>query len=158
VRIGGTGHRLLPPATVTLVESAVRDALSACAPGDLVGLCCVADGGDRIFADAILAMHGILDLIVPSVGYREGLPVEHWPVYDRLIGQAHSVRELPHPASVPEAHMAASRIIVDSVDLLMAIWDGRPAREFGGTADVVAYARDRGVPVRVIWPVGSARD
>jgi hypothetical protein len=28
----------------------------------------------------------------------------------------------------------------------------------GGIADVVAYARQRGVPVRVIWPEGASRD
>jgi hypothetical protein len=33
-----------------------------------------------------------------------------------------------------------------------------PARSFGGTADVVAYAREHGTPVRVIWPDGAHRD
>lgn len=27
-----------------------------------------------------------------------------------------------------------------------------------GTADVVTYARQRGVPVTVIWPEGASRD
>jgi len=31
------------------------------------------------------------------------------------------------------------------------VWDGKPARAYGGTADVVAYAREQGTPVRVIW-------
>ena len=38
------------------------------------------------------------------------------------------------------------------------MWDGKPARSYGGTADVVAYARERGTPVRVIWPDGAHRD
>jgi hypothetical protein len=31
------------------------------------------------------------------------------------------------------------------------------ARSYGGTADVVAYAREHGTPVRVIWPDGAQR-
>ncbi|MFF4619567.1 hypothetical protein [Nonomuraea jabiensis] len=53
--------------------------------------------------------------------------------------------------------MEAASILEDA-DLLFAVWDGQPARGYGGTADVVAEARRRGVPVRVIWPEGARRD
>ena len=43
-------------------------------------------------------------------------------------------------------------------DRLFAVWDGQPARGYGGTADVVAEARARGIPVTVIWPEGATRD
>ena len=36
--------------------------------------------------------------------------------------------------------MAASKLMVDGIDELYAVWDGKPARAYGGTADVVAYA------------------
>jgi hypothetical protein len=48
--------------------------------------------------------------------------------------------------------------MVDGADELYAVWDGKPARAYGGTADVVAYARERATPVRVIWPEGARRD
>jgi hypothetical protein len=57
-----------------------------------------------------------------------------------------------------ESHMAASKLMIDAADELYAVWDGKPARGYGGTADVVAYARERGIPVRVIWPDGAQRD
>ncbi|MGW5646007.1 hypothetical protein ACWEV3_27990 [Saccharopolyspora sp. NPDC003752] len=41
---------------------------------------------------------------------------------------------------------------------MLAVWDGQPARGFGGTADVVDSARKRGVDVTVIWPDGARRD
>jgi hypothetical protein len=41
-------------------------------------------------------------------------------------------------------------------DRLYAVWDGKPARGYGGTADVVAEAEKRGIPVTVIWPSLSA--
>jgi hypothetical protein len=31
------------------------------------------------------------------------------------------------------------------------------SRAYGGTADVVANARERGIPVRIIWPDGAER-
>jgi hypothetical protein len=34
---------------------------------------------------------------------------------------------------------------------------GEPVRAYGGTADVVAYAREHGTSVRVIWPDGAQR-
>ncbi len=46
--------------------------------------------------------------------------------------------------------MAGSEILVGLVDELIAVWDGQPARDYGGTADVVAYVERHGVPVRVI--------
>jgi hypothetical protein len=54
--------------------------------------------------------------------------------------------------------MDASTAMVCSADRLIAVWDGLPARAFGGTADVVDYARHVGVPVTVVWPAGAYRD
>jgi hypothetical protein len=54
--------------------------------------------------------------------------------------------------------MAASRAMLDKADRLFAVWDGEPARAYGGTADVVTEARQRGIPVTVIWPKGASRD
>ena len=36
-------------------------------------------------------------------------------------------------------------------EVLIAIWDGQPARGPGGTAEVVALARDRNLPVAWIY-------
>ena len=54
--------------------------------------------------------------------------------------------------------MDAGKVVVDRSSVLLAVWDGQPSRGLGGTADVVAYARQRGVPVTVIWPEGASRD
>ncbi len=54
--------------------------------------------------------------------------------------------------------MGASKLMIDEAGELYAVWDGKPARGCGGTADVAAYARERGTPVQVIWPAGAARD
>ena len=80
------------------------------------------------------------------------------PEYDRLLARAAAVRRLSFTESTSESHMAASKLMVDDADELYAVWDGKPARGYGGTADVVTYARDQRMPVRVIWPDGAQRD
>ncbi|MBA2951912.1 hypothetical protein [Streptomyces himalayensis] len=46
----------------------------------------------------------------------------------------------------------------DLADKLIAVRDGQPARAYGGTPDVVAYAHRVGVPVPIVWPEGATRD
>ena len=42
-----------------------------------------------------------------------------------------------------EAFQAAGQWIVDRADILLAVWDGQPARSMGGTTETVEYARAR---------------
>jgi hypothetical protein len=53
--------------------------------------------------------------------------------------------------------VAANRIMLDRVDELIAVWDGHERGDPGGTADVVTLARDREMPMTVIWPAGAER-
>ncbi|MGD1058024.1 MAG: DUF4231 domain-containing protein, partial [Solirubrobacteraceae bacterium] len=53
-----------------------------------------------------------------------------------------------------EAYDRAGRYIVDRSDVLIAIWDGREPQGHGGTAEIVEYARQCGVPVLVV-PTGT---
>lgn len=154
-RIALSGHRCLPVPTALLVDQAVREAVTEHAP-DVAGLSCLADGADQIFARAVTGLGGILEVVVPAARYRAGLPADSHPGHDELLARA-AVRRLPFTASAPESHMAASRLMVDEADELYAVWDGKPTRTYGGTAQVVAYARERGTPVRVIWPGGAQR-
>jgi hypothetical protein len=156
-RIAISGHRGLPASTVALVDVAIRAALAGRAR-DVTGLSCLADGADQVFAHAVIDLGGTLEAIIPAEMFRAGLPRETWPSYDDLLARAATVHERPFIESTIESHMAASKFMVDSADELLATWDGKPARGYGGTADVVAYARERGIPVQVIWPSGAQRD
>lgn len=156
-RIAVSGHRGLPVRTVQLIDKAIRAALAGSAP-DVMGLSSLADGADQVFARAVSDLGGKLEVIIPAERYREGLPEDAQAEYDDLLGQAVCVHRLPFTDSTPESHMAASKLMVDGADELYAVWDGKPARGYGGTADVVAFARERGTPVRVIWPSGAERE
>jgi hypothetical protein len=95
--------------------------------------------------------------MVPAFRYRDGLPAEHHTTYDHLLSQAVNVQCLDYIESTARAHMAASEAMLNNIDLLLAVWDGNPARGFGGTADVVEAARDDGIPVKIIEPAGTTR-
>ncbi|RDI48545.1 hypothetical protein [Nocardia mexicana] len=157
-RIAITGHRGLPSETTELVDKAIRAELAKRSDEELVGLSCIADGADTLFARAVLDAGGSLIVVVPAQQYRDGLPTEHHVVYDDLIARALDVIALSYRESTSEAHQAASERMLDNADELFAVWDGKPARGYGGTADVVAVAQQRGMPITVVWPDGARRD
>ncbi|MFE7302790.1 hypothetical protein [Streptomyces sp. NPDC057579] len=157
MHVGITGHRGLDAEVEAQVHVLLDEVVSGYEPAELTAVSCIADGPDSWFAEAVLKHGGRLEVVVPATGYREALPQWHHPVYDRLMRRAADVHETGMQESTSEAHMAGSEILVGLVDVLIAVWDGKPARGHGGTADVVAYAERVGTPVRVLWPQGATR-
>lgn len=157
-RIAVTGHRGLSKPVADKIEVALRTALAQYETSEMIGVSCIADGADQIFARVVLDLGGRLEVVVPASKYRDGLPPEAWPLYDQLISAATAVHRLDHLESTAESHMDASAHMLRNADLLVAVWDGKPARGFGGTADVVTHARSIGLAVTVIWPAGATRD
>jgi len=155
--IGITGHRGLTPDIEAYARAEIRRLLDDREPAGLGGVSCIADGPDSIFAEEILARGAHLTVILPAAGYRDGLPAEHHALYDELLAKAGRVVSLPNEEPDPAAHMDAGTRLVDESDLLIAVWDGEPSRGLGGTADVVAYARQTGTAVHVLWPAGARR-
>jgi len=155
-RIAVSGHRGLPAPVQHLIQQAIGAALEG--QHEVTGLSCLADGADQIFARAVLDHGGQIEAIIPATHYRDGLPASAHAEYDRLLAQAARVHRLPYTESTAEAHMAASTFMLSHADQLWAVWDGKPARGYGGTADVVTWARTNGLPVIVIWPDGAHRD
>jgi hypothetical protein len=157
-RIAISGHRGFSPQVAALIEHAIRAELSPYASDDLVGISCLADGADQIFARAVVDRGGKLEVVVPAERYRDALPEEAHRDYDELISRAVAVRRMDHVESTAESHMDASIEMLKHAEILFAVWDGLAARSFGGTADVVSRAREIGLPVTVIWPEGAYRD
>ncbi|MFV2123626.1 hypothetical protein ACFHWS_03610 [Micromonospora sp. LOL_013] len=157
MRIAITGHRGLSDEVSGLVVRAL-DVHLAHVTGNLVGVTCLADGADQLFAEAVLRHGGKLEAVVRAQEDRDGLPEHAHAAYDTLLSHAVAVHRCDYRVSDSVAHMAASESMVDHSDQLFAVWDGLPARSYGGTADVVAYAKSHGVPVTVIWPPGAYRD
>jgi hypothetical protein len=207
-RVGVTGARDLPAdqlprirvgvdAILELVRSElsclarmteVRDAYRADPPA-LHLLSPLAEGADRLVAQAALALDGVYRLHVPMpfprCEYRNDFvhadpapgrgrannPLPAPPgdggtnadTFDRLLAQAASKLELDGGRDDPandrydeaRSYEAVGRLVVRNCDLLIAIWDGKPGKGRGGTADTVRFAANFGPPV---WWIHADRD
>lgn len=156
MRVGITGHSNLVEDCVPAVRAALTKVLDEL-DRPLVGVTCLAPGADQIFARAVLALGGEVEVVLPALDYRERLKPHQLADYDELRAAATVVSVLPHMSSGRMAYVAANERMLASVELLVAVWDGVPAQGKGGTADVVEQARASGVPIEVIWPPEARR-
>ncbi|GAA0794695.1 hypothetical protein GCM10009524_03420 [Spirilliplanes yamanashiensis] len=156
MRFGVTGHQVLPPRIVDRAVEHWKRVLPV--GGQLRGVSCLAEGADQLFAAHVLAAGGVLEAILPCENYASSLVTEDGRArLAELRRAAGSVVTLPYPRPSEQAFLAAGQAVVERCDHLFAVWDGRPARGMGGTADVVDYARARGCPVTVLWVDGVLR-
>ena len=121
-------------------------------------LSCLAEGADRLVAQAALQVKGTsieAVLPLPADEYEKDFASpESRREFACLLEQAERVTVVKAESAVGEArnlaYERAGRYLVDTCDLLIAVWDGQPARGRGGTAEIVAYAREKQVPLVII--------
>jgi hypothetical protein len=166
LRIGVTGHRQLtdPAALIPAIRAAIRGVIDrflgpAGEPALLV-ISALAEGADRLVATEVLAAPGAtLEAVLPlpPAEYLSDFTGEASKAeFTGLLGRAASVWQARPGRSREEAYERAGRHVVDRADVLIALWDGEPPRGRGGTATVVAYAREQGVPVAWVPTSGTA--
>ena len=162
LRIGVTGHRVLAevPRVLAGVEAAL-DRIETAFPGRaLVVVSCLAEGADRLVAEAVLRRAGARLVAVLPMPRRElvadFLTRESRDEFAGLLGRAGQVVELPARATRDEAYAAANEWMLGGVDVLVAVWDGAGAQGPGGTAEVVERARARNMPLAWVH-VGNRR-
>lgn len=155
MRVAVTGHMNITEETALLVREEIARRLAEVP--DLVGVSCIAQGADSVFAQAVLEAGGRLEVVLPSRNYRDAkVKPDHAPVFDELVAHASEVRVMDFEEVGREAYEAANEALLGSADRLIAVWDGE-GREAGGTGSVVKLAREHGVAVEVVWPEGAAR-
>lgn len=154
-----TGHMDLIGPSDELIRSALQKLFSDKSDSDLVGVSCIAKGADTLFAETILQLDGRLVVVLPSRNYRETkVKADHADRFDRLIADAAEVVVMDNEAANRAAYEAANNELLRHADRLVAIWDGSPpSGKGGGTADTVLLARERNIPVDIIWPKGARR-
>ena len=146
MKIGISGHQNLDDESAWDWVQIEFDKILKNFDGDLIGVSSLAIGADQLFANAVLQRKGKLHVIVPFDGYElkfeRGKDREN---YFRLLNEAESidVLEKENEDSEEAAYFAAGKKVVDTSDLLIAVWDGEPAAGLGGTGDVVRYAEQR---------------
>jgi hypothetical protein len=151
--LGATGHQEIPPGAREFVVTGIRGILRR-AESPLVAVTSLAAGADQLVATELLRAGGHLHVVVPSRHYEQTFATKMDLAFRSLLEAAHSVTRLDYAEPSEEAFLAAGKCVVDNCEVLIAVWDGRPARGLGGTADVVRYARETGKAVSIVWPDG----
>jgi hypothetical protein len=158
IAIGVTGHRWIKGSQEILaaIDHILEKIRQTYPDRFLTVLSALAQGADIVVAKHLLRLSGTkLTVILPmpkkdyltDFGSDESIHEFH-----RLLGQAHEIIELSLLTTREESYAAVGNIILDQCDLLIAIWDGQPARGEGGTGEIVESARKRGIPLAWIQP------
>ena len=108
-----------------------------------------------MFADVVLELGGDIEVVVPAADYFDRINDQaDRDRCDAYLARATAVHTLAHLSANHDAHLAASREVVDRSDLLLAVWDGSRG---SGTGQAVAYAQRLGRDVVTVWPEGAGR-
>jgi hypothetical protein len=153
LRIGIAGHRILAPQH-DLDESIIKvcDFIHQVYPERTwLVYSSLAEGADCLFAQHALQYPGVelfIPLPLPDEEYLLDFHSEKAIlIFKTLYGQASDIYQLPPTTNREEAYQAAGEYIVNSVDIMVAIWDGRKEHGAGGTGFVVRLAQQRHLPI-----------
>lgn len=169
VRVGITGHRRLDDAQIPAIRDAIERVLGVVAshaeairsarasgfdqrrPPLLRALSPLAEGADRIMAHAALGRGWDLQCPLPfQRGEYENdfASAESRSEFRAMLGRASAVLECDgRREQADHAYASVGLVLLNQVDLLVAVWNGEPARGLGGTGDVVEHAKRQHVPV-----------
>src|SRR6202045_3076463 len=168
LRIGVSGHRVPPKLpeeseaplrahVVRILAAVAAAARKANTATELVIVSSLAEGSDRIVAEAGLAAGFALQAILPfaRAEYERDFETEmSRREFETLLVRAGDVLELDGAADQrPRAYEAAGLFMLAHIDVLIAIWDGEVAAGIGGTAQIVERAIADGIVVVWIEPI-----
>ncbi|MBW3543396.1 MAG: hypothetical protein KY476_24350, partial [Planctomycetes bacterium] len=162
--IGVTGHRDLQESDLPALRARLREVFEELARRHphtpLWLLSPLAEGADCLAAEVALecGMEFIAPLPMPRAAYEQDFTTpEALAKFRELLRQARATFELPPPPDAPlfdereqasrdRQYCAAAAFVVRHCQLLIALWDGVPAKPDGcGTAQAVQFMR-HGVP------------
>jgi hypothetical protein len=111
----------------------------------------LAEGADTLAAQNAAMKGWRIDACLP---FPRAIYLEDFPEglgrdqFDALLARATAVFAVPGQRDREDiAYEAAGRVMLDQSDMVLALWDGDPARGRGGTAQIVAEAVARHIPV-----------
>jgi hypothetical protein len=162
------------------VDAEVEGLLAAYAQGEIVRarsagaaisfsvVSSLAEGADRVVARAVLSyLDARLDAVLPLAleDYMEDFATEaSRQEFEELLCRCSEptllrtrrIRDERRDESGQselrrDAYAQAGRYVVDHCDVLIAVWDGKPAGGDGGTAEIVQYALQQKRPVLRVW-------
>jgi hypothetical protein len=140
MKIGVTGHQNLGGQDVV---AWLREEISVVLEVARLpeGFTCLAKGADQLYAEILLTKSLPYTFVQPCHKYESTfITAEDLANFRRLYREAARIVEMPFQDPSESAFLSAGQFIVDTCELMIAVWDGRPAKGLGGTADVVSYA------------------
>jgi len=148
--VGFTGHRKVPYETKS--RQVIRDFLARQKEshhGILCGISSAAAGGDQLFAESCLELNIPLRILLPRPAeqFRADFEEASWQRTVRIMEKAISVEVTGRHEARNEQYYDCGIQTVAESQLLVALWDGLPARGAGGTQEMVSYARKTGHPI-----------
>lgn len=154
-KIGITGHqKLSDPADWSWTQSALSRELDTF-KNPVIAVSSLAIGADQLFASLVEKRGGQIYAVIPFKGYERTFSPQNIQEYNRLLGKAHLVETLLTEGTDQDKYLAAGKRVVELSELIIAVWDGRPAVGKGGTADIVDYALSKHVSLIHINPVNK---
>jgi len=166
VLVGVTGHRALrsPEQVAVRIDEALARIRSLVpvrpeTPVVLDALSPIAEGADRLVAQRVLATPGAqLEVVLPLPvqSYLQDFAAEDLrDEFARLLSRSRRTIDLPPAPTREAAYERVGRYVVDECDVLVAVWDGKPAAGRGGTAEIVEYARRTRCPLVLVPSDGA---
>lgn len=153
IAVGVSGHRDLIDleAVSNAVDEALGEILTAYGDNPLQVISPLVEGADRVVVWRAMANYSV-HLVVPLPMEMSDYMLDFKSISSKaefmtLLEQADQVIELPAEDTREACYLAAGMYTLDHSDVLIAVWDGAPARGIGGTAEIVAEARRRGMPM-----------
>jgi len=152
MKVGITGHQQFDDLSVLpWIEETIREKLGSCS--ELCGLSSLAKGADQLFAGVLLELGGRLEAVLPFGDYEATFEKpEDLARFRELLARCSAVTTLEFAGSNEQSYFVAGQYVADNSQLLIAVWNGRPAAGLGGTGDIVSYARRVGKAVYQINP------
>lgn len=143
-----TGHRELDPLKIEPIKKALRNAImEAIKDGYTHFISGFAEGVDLYFADIVAELKEEHDLFLEAaIPYRNRIKTKDKD-FQRLITQCNAVGIHSEEYS-PSCYLICNRFMVQSSDLIIAVYDGR---EKGGTLSTMRYAHSLEKEVKVIY-------
>jgi hypothetical protein len=145
--IGFSGHRDLQDQAKS--REILRKALAewkSRVPGIVYAVSSAAAGGDLLFGETCQELNIPLRVLLPfsAQQFRADFDEETWARAEQVFAKALTVEVLGKTGTPEELYYQCGIETVQQCNLLIALWDGGPAKGKGGTADMVQLARRRG--------------
>ncbi|TBD04573.1 hypothetical protein ELH21_09295 [Rhizobium leguminosarum] len=149
--VGITGHQKRPGISWEWVSETLINEINKLGSPE-AAYSSLAAGADQVFAQVIVDLKIPLVAVVPMPDYDKLFKGTDLAQYEGFLRRAEVV-QLDAAEDDQASFFKAGQYVADHSDILFCVWDGEPSQGFGGTADIVEYARSRGGTVVHINPL-----